>query len=901
MAARVIGRDATLVAAQQAMAGPGVVLEGPAGIGKTAVWQELLAQTTDATTLVAAPAESERLLPYAALADLLRPLTHLIPDLPPPQRAAAEMVTATAPVIEPVDERTVGVAVRSLLEGAGPPLLIAVDDCQWLDVPSARALRYTLRRLTDRPRLLLSRRTETDAELPLGLDQLRPPPDQVRVPPLGIGALHHILQDRLGVVLPRPVLTRITAESGGNPLLAIEIGRAVLRLPELPRPGDDLPVARSVQELLGQSLTSMPVHTRDALRLAALLSTPTLSTLRAAGVVAQDLDPAEEAGIIRVTGTALRFGHPLQAAVVRAGIPDGVRRRLQTRLAAVVADPDERARQLARATVEPDARVAAELEASGHRQWARGVPDLAAELLHRAAALTPEAAPEDRDRRLISGLRARYDSGDHPATDAAAARAVESLTGDARAEALLIRAVVAFVTRGHTPAARLAQQALAAATPGSTLAGRIHAHLGVFEDRPEAAARHGELALELLSDRPADRDMRCSAMLMQFYNEVRAGRPPRTELLERALRLERDEPSWLAGSIPGLWWTAVDDHPRAWQRMHRQLDHARAKGDEPLQLEVLLHLVQSQMLAGRWSAAERNLAQATDLGEQLGADLAEQDYLAAQLGIYRGDLDGYEPLVRQRLGQAEQDEDPWARRVYGLLAGQLALHRAHFAEAAGVYAQLWAQIRAQGLVEPLALRWEPDWIEACVGAGDLVAAGQVLDRLAQRHSGLPRPWTELGLHRSRVLVLAAGGADASIALAGLQDRLDALPADVLPLDRARCLLVAGLAHRRARRRGQARTALTAALAGFEALGANAFAARTRAELDRVGVRATEQELTATELRVATLAARGATNKTIAETLFISPKTVEANLARAYRKLGITSRAELGATLGRPAP
>ncbi|HET8591555.1 MAG TPA: helix-turn-helix transcriptional regulator, partial [Nakamurella sp.] len=650
---------------------------------------------------------------------------------------------------------------------------------------------------------------------------------------------------------------------------------------------------------------SLPERTLTALRLVALLTAPTVAELRAVGVDAADLDPAEEAGLIEVRQD-VRFCHPLHANAVRAGIPDGLRRRLQLRLAAAVADPDERARQLARAITEPDETVASELEASGRRQWARGVPSLAAELLDRAAALTPPAgaAParsgdDPTARRMLGALRARYDSGDHAATAAAADRVASMLSGDDKAAALLIAAVVAFVTEGHPPAIRLAHRALEHARPAGGMASRIHAHLAVFDDRPDAAVEHGERALALTpdDDDPDHRDMRCSAMLMVFYNEVRAGRPARLDLLEKALQLEGEQPSWLAGSVPGLWWTAVDEHERAWARMDRQLAHARATGDEPLQLEVLLHLVQSLMLAGRWDSAEQHLAHARLLGEQLGGGLDEQDYLQAQIGIYRGDLDRYGPIVTAGLHRARREGDSWGMRVYGVLDAQLALHSGQARRAADSYADLAAALSAHGLVEPLALRWEPDWIEACVAAGDLDRAAAVLEQLAGRHRRLPRPWTTLGLARSRVLLQAARGGDTGAELAELDSALAAVPSGVLPLDRARCLLVAGLAHRRARRRGQAHSRLTEAVAGFEALGAKAFAARARAELERSGVRGSQAELTPTERRVATLAARGRTNRAIAETLFISAKTVEANLARAYRKLGITSRAELGATLG----
>jgi len=172
-----------------------------------------------------------------------------------------------------------------------------------------------------------------------------------------------------------------------------------------------------------------------------------------------------------------------------------------------------------------------------------------------------------------------------------------------------------------------------------------------------------------------------------------------------------------------------------------------------------------------------------------------------------------------------------------------------------------------------------------------------LERLQRRHDNLPRPWTSLGLARSHLLVAAAAGRPVDEAVAALEAALEAVPPDVVPVERARCLLVAGVAHRRARRKRPARDALEAATAAFDALGARALADRARDELTRVGGRPGDPlELTPTEDRVARLAAAGRTNRAIADVLFVSPKTVEANLARVYRKLGITSRAELGGVM-----
>ncbi|WNI18019.1 helix-turn-helix transcriptional regulator [Actinacidiphila sp. ITFR-21] len=246
---------------------------------------------------------------------------------------------------------------------------------------------------------------------------------------------------------------------------------------------------------------------------------------------------------------------------------------------------------------------------------------------------------------------------------------------------------------------------------------------------------------------------------------------------------------------------------------------------------------------------------------------------------------------------------PLTRQVAGLPAPQRTAAEGALLTAsvdtAAAYRALAAEADAAGLAEPLSQRFEPDWIEACAAVGDLETARRVLDRLTERHERLPRPWTTLGLARSRALLSAAQGGDTTETVGRLEQARAAVPPHLLPLERARCLLVAGVIHRRARRRGAARTALSGAAAEFAAIGAAAFERRARAELTRIGGRApASPELTPTEERVAGLAARGQTNRAIAAALFISPKTVEANLARVYHKLKISSRAELGAAMVR---
>ncbi|MFI6781550.1 AAA family ATPase [Micromonospora sp. NPDC050276] len=907
----IVGRDEVFDRAWHLLSRPGaVLLEGPAGIGKTELWRALVARATQAGWLVlsCAPTEAEAELPYAALADLLGPLGDRVAALPGPQRAAAEVVFLSGDAHEPVDVRVVGAATRTLLEVAAaatahPGVLVAVDDAPWLDRPSERALHYALRRLTGLAVLVSQRHARGAPQaVPLGLDEVRDggPAARIEIPPLDVGALHHVLRDHLGVTLTRPMLVRVAREAGGNPLLAIEVVRAVQRLPRQPALGDDLPVAASMHHLLADVLAGLPPPSRDAVRLAALLSVPTLADLRAAGVAMAALDAPEEAGLVVVTPTAVRFTHPVHAAAVRASIPPGVRRRLHRRLADLLTDPNERARHLARCTTDPDPVVADTLAAAAERWHGRGAPDLAADLHDQAAELTP---PDDRFRlgqRRFAAARCRFDSGDFPAARRAAEAVALEFDGDVRAESLLLRAAVAWSGgEANRVAVDNGTRALAAARPDSALAGRIHAHLAVFEDRTESARAHAEAAAALLDGRHDDHDLLAAALVLLFFQEVRLGRAPRTDLLDRALALEGDEPSWLASTVPAIWWKSIDDAERARRRLHRMLGRAEARGDEPLQHELLSHLGEAELLAGRWDEAERHIGAARDLGDQLGTGLVGETWLAALLDAHRGRLTEASLVAEAGLRTADDLDDDWCRRIHQQLAGFVALSAGRMAEAAAAYTSLAAIIDANGLVEPLAMRFEPDWIEACVGAGDLDRAEAVLERLTARHHRLPRPWTTLGTARARALLDSAAGRDPGSALEALAAARDAVPPDVLPLDRARCLLVAGIAHRRSRRKLAARQALEAAVAEFTAIGAAAFAERAQAELARIGGRPpTPRHLTATEERVARLAARGRTNRAIADELFVSPKTVEANLARIYRKLGISTRAELGAAMSR---
>ena len=919
MVSTVVGRDGVLESAFASVQRTGrLLIEGPAGIGKTALLRALLdrAAAHGMIVLRCAPTEAEAALPLAALADLLTPLADTLDGLPPPQRSAVRSALLLEAESAPLDERALASAARAILDtsAASNPagLLVAIDDAPWLDPPTERALQFALRRSSVAVRVVITRRTgdRTDPRVPLELDA-HSPIERLSLAPLGVGPLHSLLAQRFDVSLSRPTVARLARESGGNPLLAIELTRAVLRLPRMPGPGGDLPVPASMHELVAASLATLPPDSVRAVRLAALLSAPHLSDLSAAGVGPDALDAVEEAGLVTVDDASyIRFTHPVHAGAVRAGIPTGVRRRLHTVLAESSTDRVERARHLAQCTTEPSDQVAAELGAAAERVRARGAPELAAEFYERAGALTADVAQATSLR--LSALYCVFDSGNYRLAAEQADALAADLDGDLLAEALLLRAAIAFSVDDLPLAAATAQRALTAATPASLLAGRIHAHLAVFTDHAAPARAHAEAALTLLEfpSSATDRDPRgtgvlgrtdhallASVLMLVFLNEVRSGLPPRVQVLDRALAMEAGHPSWLAGTVPAIWWKGIDQHDRARDRLQSMLDAAVSTGDEPLQHELMEHLAETETLAGNYAHAAAWIDRAGDLAVQLGVGGAAGRWLGGTLDALRGRLAEARAAGEAGVAEAGVSQDAWLQRISLQLTAFVALADGRAGDAAAAYAELAAVMDANELAEPLGSRFEPDWLEACVGTGDLATAGIALDRLVTRHDRLPRPWTTLGLARSRVLIASAAGHDTEALIEALLTARDATPADVLPFDRARCLVVAGLAHRRARRKRAARDALLAAAEEFDAIGAPAFAARARADAGRTGGRiATPDELSSSELTVAELAATGATNREIADALFISPKTVEANLARVYRKLAIGRRVELAAAL-----
>lgn len=335
----IVGRTAELARLQEFFENDGptcVVIEGEAGIGKTTLWLHCVEEARRRWNVLAArPAEGEAPLPFAALGDLLEPL--LEPEGEEPLQGERDVLAQAlypARPFEPASRLAVSRAVVSLLRSAAArdPLLLAVDDVQWLDPRTAEVLEFAFRRLSESPvRILVARRAEGEAPLPLGLGRAHLPAgvDHLRIGPLTPDDVGDVLRDQLGLHLSRPRLFELHGASGGNPFYALEIGRALVG-EGAPADGEPLPVPDR-DSLLRRRLERLSEPARRSTLLAAASVQPTTRLVeRAAGAV-DGIAESVEAEVLAVDGERLRFAHPLLASTAYAAAAPWERRDARTR------------------------------------------------------------------------------------------------------------------------------------------------------------------------------------------------------------------------------------------------------------------------------------------------------------------------------------------------------------------------------------------------------------------------------------------------------------------------------------------------------------------------------------------------------------------------------------------
>jgi DNA-binding CsgD family transcriptional regulator len=913
-AASLVGREAELAAARQFVGetdrGPAaLVLEGVAGIGKTAIWAGAVAEAEaqGLAVRVCRCGESDAAWVFAGLGDLFDGLDPaILADLPAVQRTALSAALLLGDGDDRVPGlRVVGVAVLGVLRllARSGPVLLAVDDIQWLDPSSRNVLSFALRRLVDEPvRLLVSARTAEGpgaAETPdLGLVAQRLP-----VGPVSIGVLQRIVTGQLGQGFSRPTLTRLHQATGGNAMAGLEMARALQRRGREPAVDEPLPVPADLAVLVTERLQGLSEPARELLLVAAALARPMVSVVTAAAgapaVAAHALAEAVQAGLLHFDGERIHFTHPLIASIPYARLTPLDRRGLHQRLASTVDDPEEHARHAALGSLDRSRVVADALDAAAGHARRRGSLDAATELAELAVSRTPSDDPDARLRRTVDVADYLFLLG-----DTVRARTVlrdglaAARPGPSRVRGLLLAATIASWEGGDATVADRCRQALAEAGDDPLLRARCHATLA--ETSPSGAVEdlfHAERALQLLelvAAPPAD--LLSNVLTNVAVHGCRLGRGLAVPMLERAAALPEQGPPLAVNASAalalGMYLKVVDrfDESRRW--LHTVQTAAIDEGDDSALPNILGHLATLEVWAGRYELALTYALEGRGHGLRTGlrSPMATSAHVLALAHL--GRLTEARELGRSDLAADESLRFTAAMALHHrslgvteLMAGDPAAAAAHLLSA------LTISVQEVGIREPAILRAHPDAVTALVSLGRIDEAERLTEQLVLSTEANHLPWSTALAGRCRALVRAAAG-DLPTAL----ELLAAAVADharlPMPFEEARTrALFAGLL-RRAGHRSEARREFDTAHAAFVRLGTPRQAEQVSVELAGIGGRTAAGELTAVEQRIADLVSAGQTNREVAAALFVSVRTVESHLGRVYRKLGLRSRTEL---------
>jgi DNA-binding SARP family transcriptional activator/DNA-binding CsgD family transcriptional regulator len=871
----------------------GLLLEGEAGIGKTTVWEAGVAEARRRSmqVLSARAGASESQLSYAGLGDLLdRVLDDVLDELPMPQRRGLEAALALSDANTPPDPRVLGLALLTALRllTEERPLVVAVDDLQWLDAPTADLLTFALRRLQGEPVGLLGSVRSGVAEAPdVELRRaLAGRLNSVDVGPLSLGATHRMLNERLAHPLSRSVLRRIYERSGGNAFYALELARVVDE-----RGSERLP--DSLRSLVADRIEELPDDTRALLLAVALAMQPTLELVRALSAE-EALDPAERAGVVVIEGSRLRFSHPLLAAAAQDAATTRERRMAHRRLAEAVDDPEQWARHLALAAGGPDEEIATALDEAAAAALARGAPAAAAELAEHALELTPPTSREALHRRRMAAAWRNQTIGNTRRQRKLLDEALAETSSDHERAEVLRQVALFTAEEGDLAAAReTSAEALACAAGDDRLCASILLDMpsldtgfGATLDTARAAVDHAE--------KSGDPALEAQALAILAQSTFIHGLGFRPDLFEQAVELEASAGFMEASALPtttygwaAKWAGEIElSRPllkRSAARFHEQEDVSAAW---PIFYLAWLHFI-----AGEWDQALERADESRQISLDAAMDLDAAGALITRATVeaHRGLLDEASEHLNESRPAAAALEPLWE---YAAAFVQLSSGQPH--AAAETLGPAVAHMIARGMEEPGLHPWFPTLADCLVESNRIEEAEELIGWMEDRAARLERRWALAMCARERgVIAGARGQTDGAIeALASAVEMHDGVGR---PFDRAWTLLAYGQALRRAKQRRAARETLDEALAEFTRLGATVWAERTRVELGRIGGRApASNELTSTEERTAALVAEGKTNKQVAAELHVTVRTVETNLSRIYAKLGLHSRTELAA-------
>lgn len=899
------GRECALVGKLLAAAREGrsgaLVVRGEAGIGKSALLAYAAELATSMRVLRGTGIETESEFPFAGVHQLLLPVTGYVDALPDRQRAALLGAFGLGPgVVE--DRFLISLAVLNTLAEAAEsrPLLCLIDDAQWLDGASADALTFAARRVQAEGIVLLFAARD-DPGRPFtapGLPQL----SLTGLDPPSAGSL---LAERTSVALPTEVRDRLVAGTLGNPLALAELATSLSpdQLTGCAPLPDRLAVGTGIEQVFLDRVRRQPPDTQTMLLVAAAEDTGELRVvLRAAqvlGVAADALDAAEAAGLVRVDSPVVSFHHPLMRSAVYRGATFQQRRAVQQALAAVLdtdEDADRRAWHLANAAIGPDGATADALHRCADRARRRGGHAAAAAAYDRAAALT--LAPELRAARLADAADTAWLAGQPDR-----ARALLDQAGPLAA-APRLRARVEHL-RGSIEASRGSPSAAYAILVGGselvaslhpTSAARMLTEAGQIAWASGDLSRLGEAGQRLAALPATDGAVTLSAQLVMGLASFLHGDTATAALrLREAADLARAAEEPRALMLAGAGAMFLGDDSRAIDLFTRAVARARAAAAAATLPILLAPLATLETWTSRYATASANATEGLRLAVETG-----QHHPAAHLRSVLA-------WIAAVQGRAQDCHDAATAALAHAIGHRLGPHAAIASWALAVLdlgtgrpAQAFDRLAALAGAGP----GEGHQVVSTFAAADLVevAARTGREPAARAALGGLQAWAEhAGTPWAGALVARCHGLLATTPADEDRHFADALRLHARggrPFDTARTELLYGEVLRRRRRRADARKYLRAAHETFDRLGTAPWTELARTELLATGETArkrdpsTASQLTPQELQIARFVAEGATNRTIAAHLFLSPRTVDYHLHKVFTKLGLSSRAEL---------
>ncbi|MFE9534476.1 AAA family ATPase [Streptomyces sp. NPDC006691] len=921
--------------------GGGVLLTGPTGIGRTTLLTQLAAESGQYghRVLRCSPSPTERESPFLGLIDLLTGVSDdTFTALAAHERAVLERTllrsgspagpepgSDTAPAGER-DALLLRLAVRKVfaaLAEAGP-LLLVIDDAQWLDRPTTRVLDHLARRADPGVSVLAALctgpetapRAHGSGGCADAFDLCPPPVRRIAVPPMTAHELAELLERHDHPSWPRPVIARLHQASGGTPRTALELSSALdehvrVEGAGLPGPDDPLPVPDSLRRPVLDRLGALPTSARDTLVVAGAAVRPTVGLLRRAGRpgAAADLDLCVRHGVVRALTASdhgtVRFLDPLTPMVLRAETPYERLVDAHRALAEASDDTVERAHHLARLTAGPDPAVATRLAAAASAARRRGAPATAARLGRLAAEYTPAGQTNvDIDRRLTAAEDG-IEAGDLDF----ARRLAHEVLGEAERPADRVRAwnvVIDSCGQAMAEISDVFPEAVRDAAGDPELLAQLHYRMSwrAWMVGGSAARAHGHAVRAAgLAARTGDRRTELMALTQQAALELFLGLPEAEATLAAALAAPHDAYAMTHHNGPVYlkyrFHLVRDELDEARAELRTLVYRLRQRGSADSLSHCLIGLAQVEIERGRCRPALTIARQSLRIVEEAGLSQGPAWYALSLAETAGGSL-GQALAAAERARRHSEDDDDRLFLPRALHAeGRIRLFGGQPGHAVELLRRAGELESAQGQGDPATRRWHADLAEALAAVGAADEATAVIAGARRQAERLGRPGVLATLDRATAAVDVTRG-ELGPAERRLERAATRLRATGYPLEEARTRAALGRVRRLLQDETGARTAYAGALRIFTKADARPWITLTRTERDRAqDVPAPPAEagswsdrLTSTERSVVARVAQGATNREIAAGLVVSVKTVEAALTRAYRKLGAKSRVEI---------